>query len=217
MAFNINGLLNQTYFAGGSHQVNNFPGLPFFGQHEVTNPRDTSTCAGNFIDADHNGRYTAGRDQVLAMDLNHDGRITRGDVVGTKARLEAMGGNFDLNHDGKVSSFERIIGKGMQKDMMKKDLNRDGRLDAQEFDQAGGRVLVDRNRDGRLTPNESFSPFQFPMPGFGSGHLNFIDPFSHQASTSRNPSPWGGGPFGGGFGGGFPGQMQFPGLPPRCF
>jgi len=216
MAFNIGAFINpgNSFFAGGSHQVNNFPGTSLFGQHSVTDLDDTKTCAGNFIDSNHDGRYTAGSDKVLAMDLNHDGKITRSDITGTKARLNAMGGNFDLNNDGKTSWIEKIVGKGMQKDMMKKDTNHDGRLDAQEFDRAGGRVLIDRNRDGQLTPNESYSPFNFPTGGFGTGHLNFIDPFSHQADTSRNPSPWSGGPFGGGFGGfpggGFPGG-GFPG------
>lgn len=216
MAFNIGALLNpgNTFFAGGSHQVNNIPGTSLFGTHGVTDLNDTNTSAGNFIDSNKDGRYTAGTDKVLALDLNHDGKITRSDITGTKTRLNAMGGNFDLNHDGKTSWFEKIKGKALQKDMMKKDTNHDGRLDAQEFDRAGGRVLIDRNRDGQLTPNESYSPFKFPTGGFGSGHLNFIDPFSHQASTSRNPSPWSGGQFGGGFGGfpggGFPGG-GFPG------
>ena len=205
MALNINGLLNQTYLAGGTQRENNVPGIGLFGQHDVTRPGDVSTCCGQFVDQNGDGRYTAGRDEVLAMDLNHDGKITRGDLVGTKARLQAMGGNFDLNHDGKVSFFERIIGKKMQKEMMKKDLNHDGKLDANEWDQAGGRVLIDRNRDGQLTPNESFSPFQFPTGGFGSGHLNFIDPMNRDVSMSRNPSPWGGGGFPGFPGGGFPG------------
>ena len=221
MAFNLGALLNpgNTYFNGGSHQVNNFPGTSLFGTHKKTDLDDTNTSAGQTIDSNHDGKYTAGTDKVLAMDLNHDGKITRSDLTGTKARLQAMGGNFDLNNDGKTSWVEKIVGKKYQKDMNKKDTNHDGKLDAQEFDQAGGRVLVDRNRDGQLTPNESFSPFKFPTAGFGSGHLNYIDPMQNgiHTSVSRNPSPWqtGGGFPGGGFpqGGGFPGGFPGGGFP----
>lgn len=218
MAFNIGALLNpgNTFFAGGSHQVNNFPGTSLFGTHQKTDLDDTNTCVGQTIDSNRDGKYTAGTDKVLAMDLNHDGKITRSDLQGTKARLKAMGGNFDLNNDGKTSWAEKIVGKRYQKDMNQKDTNRDGKLDAQEFDQAGGRVLVDRNRDGQLTPNESFSPFKFPTAGFGSGHLNFIDPMQNgiHTSMSRNPSPWQGGGFpGGGYPGGFPGGFPGGGFP----
>lgn len=190
----MNVLLGNTYCAGGTHKENNIPGLPFFGQHDVTSPRDTDTCCGSVMDSNHNGKYDAGVDPVLAMDLNHDGRITRSDLQGSRDRLRAMGGNFDLNRDGKTTLSERIRGRAYQKEMQGKDLNQDGRLDAFELDQAGGRVLIDRNRDGQLTPNESFSPFNYPTGGFGTGHFNYFDPFAGkngESSTTRTyPSPW---------------------------
>jgi len=205
---------DNSFFAGGTHRVTTpgFLGIPT--TRNVTDLDDTNSCAGLFQDSNRDGHYSAGSDKVFAMDLNHDGKITRSDLTGTKERFQAMGGNFDFNHDGKTSFGETIKGSAYRKDMQKKDQNHDGRIDANEFDQAGGRVLIDRNRDGQLTPNESYSPFHFPASGFGSGHLNFIDPMRHEISTSRNPSPWQGGPFGGGFGGfpggGFPGG-GFPG------
>lgn len=215
MAFGslVANITDNSYFAGGTHRVTapGFFGIPM--TKNVTDLDDTNTCAGLTQDSNRDGHYTAGVDKVFAMDLNHDGKITRSDLTGTKDRFQAMGGNFDFNHDGRTSFDEIIRGSAYKKEMGKKDLNHDGRIDANEFDQAGGRVLIDRNRDGQLTPNESYSPFHFPAAGFGSGHLNFIDPMRHEISTSRNYSPWSGGPFGGGFGGfpggGFPGQ--FPG------
>ena len=87
MAFNLGALLNpgNTYFNGGSHQVNNFPGTSLFGTHKKTDLDDTNTSAGQTIDSNHDGKYTAGTDKVLAMDLNHDGKITRSDLTGTKS------------------------------------------------------------------------------------------------------------------------------------
>ena len=152
---------------------------------------------GYAIDLNNDGRYTPGQDGVLAMDLNRDGRITPEEIEASRERLKAMGGNFDLNGDGRTTICERARGSAYQREMMRYDSNGDGRLDAGEFARAGGRVLVDGNRDGQFQPWEQHSPFNFPTGGFGRGRINYIDPFwggssvNHQQSSPWGPSPWG--------------------------
>lgn len=147
---------------------------------------------GYALDLNRDGRYERGRDGVLAMDLNRDGRITPNEIQESRERLKAMGGNFDLNGDGNTTICERSKGARYQREMRQNDENGDGVLSAGEFARAGGRVLVDRNRDGRFDEGESFSPFQFPTGGFGRGRLNYIDPFSGSTSVHRTPgNPWG--------------------------
>lgn len=141
------------------------------------------------VDLNGDGRYTAGRDAVLAMDLNRDGRITPDEIEASRARLKAMGGNFDLNGDGRVTICERFQGQAYQREMRRYDADGDGRLSAGEFARAGGRVLIDHNRDGRFQPWEQHSPFNFPTGGFGQGRINYIDPFCDY--TSVNHQPWG--------------------------
>ena len=92
------------------------------------------------LDLNNDGRYTRGQDAVLAMDLNRDGKITPQEIQESRQRLNAMGGNFDLNGDGKVSFCERMKGQQYQQQMRCHDRNHDGRLDASEFAGAGGRV-----------------------------------------------------------------------------
>lgn len=128
------------------------------------------------LDFNNNGRYDAGQDGVLAFDLNRDGRITPNEIEQSRDRLKAFGGNYDFNNDGQVSFCERIKGRGLNKQMQGVDQDGDGRLSAWELQQGGGRVLVDRNRDGQFQPWESHSPYNFPTPGFGRGSLNFVDP-----------------------------------------
>lgn len=146
------------------------------------------------VDLNGDGRYTPGRDGVLAMDLNRDGRITPDEIEASRARLKAMGGNYDLNGDGRVTICERLQGSQYQREMQRYDTDGDGRLSGSEFARAGGRVLIDHNRDGRFQPWEQHSPFGFPTGGFGQGRINYIDPFC--GHTSVNHQPWGGNPWG---------------------
>lgn len=154
---------------------------------------------GYALDRNRDGRYTPGRDAVLAMDLNRDGRVTPEEIEQSRERLQAMGGNYDFNKDGQTSICERLKGQGYQREMQRYDTNGDGRLDAGEFARAGGRVLVDSNRDGRFQDHEQHSPFNFPTGGFGRGRINYIDPFCGNTSVNErspwSPSPWGPSPW----------------------
>ena len=148
------------------------------------------------LDLNNDGRYTPGRDGVLAMDLNRDGRVTPDEIEGSRERLKAMGGNFDLNGDGNTTICERMKGSAYQREMSQYDSDGDGRLNSGEFARAGGRVLVDSNRDGRFQPWEQHSPFNFPTGGFGRGRINYIDPFCGHTSVNHRPGPWGPSPWG---------------------
>jgi hypothetical protein len=141
------------------------------------------------LDNNNNGRYDRGKDGVLAMDLNRDGRVSPQEIEGSRARLNSMGGNFDVNGDGRTTVCERAQGASYQREMQQYDTNHDGRLSGGEFANAGGRVLVDGNQDGKFQSWEQHSPFNFPTGGFGSGRLNQVDPFC--GSNSVNHSPWG--------------------------
>lgn len=148
------------------------------------------------IDNNNDGRYTRGQDGVLAMDLNRDGRVTPKEIEGSKERLNAMGGNFDLNGDGRTTICERSKGASYQREMQQYDTNHDGRLSGGEFANAGGRVLVDSNRDGKFQGHEQHSPFNFPTGGFGRGSLNYVDPFCGGSSVNHKGNPWGPSPWG---------------------
>lgn len=158
--------------------VGSQPGCWFF-------PRETR---GYGLDLNNNGRYDAGQDGVLAFDLNRDGRITNEEIEASRDRLKAFGGNYDFNNDGQVSFCERIKGQGLRQQMQGMDQDGDGRLSGWELQQGGGRVLVDRNRDGQFQPWESYSPNNFPTPGFGRGRINFVDPSWNYTSVNHG---WG--------------------------
>jgi hypothetical protein len=148
------------------------------------------------LDTNNDGRYTRGRDGVLAMDLNRDGRVTPDEIQGSRQRLNALGGNFDLNGDGRTTICERAKGASYQREMRRYDCDGDGRLNGAEFARAGGRVLVDRNRDGHFQMGEQHSPFNFPTGGFGRGSLNYVDPFRGHSSVNHQGNPWGPCPWG---------------------
>lgn len=178
------------------------------GSHGFLNSQTTNGFA---LDTNGSGRYEAGQDGVLAMDLNRDGRISPQEIEKSRNLLNAFNGNFDINGDGRTTPCEQMQGRGMQgraRQML--DPTGDGRISAGEFANAGGRVLVDQNRDGKFQPWENSSPFNFPQPGFGRGRLNGIDPFWGSSNITRSQPNWGppvppwggGGYFGGGGGGG---------------
>lgn len=150
---------------------------------------------GYAIDTNNDGRYTRGQDGVLAMDLNRDGRVTPQEIEGSRERLMSMGGNYDFNNDGRTTICERAKGSSYQREMRQYDSDGDGRLNAGEFARAGGRVLVDSNRDGKFQNWEQHSPFNFPTGGFGRGRLNYVDPFCGHSSVNHG-SPWGPPPWG---------------------
>lgn len=137
------------------------------------------------LDLNGDGRYTRGKDGVLAFDINRDGKVTNEEIEESNARLKAFGGNYDANGDGKTSFCERISGQRRQREMAQYDRNQDGRLDTNELNDAGGRVLVDRNQDGKFQPWENHSPYDFPTPGFGRGRLDFVDPYNNNSRVSN--------------------------------
>jgi len=147
---------------------------------------------GYAVDLNGNGRYDRGRDGVLAMDLNRDGKVDKSEIEASRRRLMSMGGNYDFNGDGQVNFFERLQGNHLRRDMQKYDLDGDGRLSSHEFSRAGGRVLVDGNRDGNFQPWEQHSPYNFPTPGFGRGRLDVVDPYWNRTGVTHQPRhPWG--------------------------
>jgi len=143
------------------------------------------------LDLNGDGRYDRGQDGVLAFDFNRDGRLDDNEIGRSNAMLKAYGGNYDLNGDGNVDFWERIQGEKLRKQAAKYDTNRDGRFDAHELSQAGGRVWVDRDRDGRADQNETHSPYSIPGPYGGSRRLDVVDPYWNYNRTSDNNWFWG--------------------------
>lgn len=153
------------------------------GQRQGIFPQENK---GYGVDLNHNGRYDRGRDGVLAFDLNKDGKIDDKEIQGSNDRLKAFGGNYDLNSDGKTTLCERIKGGGYQREVQRKDLNRDGVLDGNELTQGGGKVLIDHNRDGKTQGWEQYSPNNFPTRGgHGRGSIDYVDPRNNTVGTTN--------------------------------
>lgn len=163
------------------------------GQHGFLGTQQTQ---GYGLDLNRSGRYEAGRDGVLAFDLNRDGRVSPQEIQRSNQMLNAAGGNLDQNGDGRVTPCERIQGRQMQNQVGRMDQNGDGRLSNWELQNAGARVLVDSNRDGQSQPWEQHSVNNFPTPGFGRGRLNGIDPFFGTNNVTSNQPYFGGNPWG---------------------
>jgi hypothetical protein len=138
------------------------------------------------LDLDGDGRYTRGRDGVLAFDYNGDGQLSQAEIERSNAALKAFGGNFDLNGDGQVGWFERLRGRALQREMRQRDLDGDGTLSSWELAAAGGRVWVDRDRDGRADGGEVHSVYNFPGPWGESRHLDYVNPRWGTAHSTPN-------------------------------
>lgn len=139
------------------------------------------------LDLDGDGRYTRGRDGVLAFDFNRDGKLSDQEIQRSNNMLKAFGGNFDLDGDGRVTWWERMQGQNLKREAMRYDRNRDGVLDANEIARAGGKVWIDRNRDGKADRSETFSPYNFPTPWFGRGSLGYVDPRNNYSMVWNFP------------------------------
>ncbi|MEW6282034.1 MAG: microviridin/marinostatin family tricyclic proteinase inhibitor [Candidatus Eremiobacterota bacterium] len=85
---------------------------------------------GYALDRNSDGRYTAGVDGVLVLDVDGDGRVTDRDVTATDRALSdsAQAARFDPDRDGVLSMTE--------------------------LEEARAEVWFDSNADGRLDPSE---------------------------------------------------------------
>lgn len=128
------------------------------------------------IDLNGDGQYQAGQDGVLAFDTNKDGKLSKAEIEKSREMLKAFGGNYDFNNDGKVGFWERIKGNSYSNQMKKKDLDGDGRLSSWELNQAGAKVGIDYNGDGKMDQNETFGVNNFPTSWFGRGGIGYVDP-----------------------------------------
>jgi EF hand domain-containing protein len=141
------------------------------------------------IDLNNNGRYDRGRDGVLVFDTNRDGKYDKRDVSGTNAMMKAASGNYDFNGDGRVTCFERARGRALKNQFRQFDRNGNGRLESWEISQGGGKVWVDRSRNGKINCGELHSPYRLPGGLFERGRtLDHVDPV-WGSRTSTN-SPW---------------------------
>lgn len=90
-------------------------------------------------------------DSFRNLDHNNDGRIGTEEWHGSKAVFQAL----DKNHDGYITRLE-MMGEGAPPDLFASlDVDRNGRVSAREWHWS--RVAFDRldtNRDGQLTPEE---------------------------------------------------------------
>jgi hypothetical protein len=137
-------------------------------------------------DAPHHGRHRPPPDSVLikALDANGDGIIDAQEIANAPAALLKL----DKNGDGKLTPDEYLPhrpGGGTNAPppgpdgkrpppppiIAALDANGDGIIDAQEIANAPAALLkLDKNGDGKLTPDE-YRPHR-PLPGDGGGPGN---------------------------------------------
>lgn len=163
------------------------------------------------IDLNGDGRFNRGKDGVLVFDFNRDGKYSDNEISRSNDLMKAFRGDFDFNGDGRVCRGERARGRCLQRQARAMDKNRNGRLEANEISAAGGGVWIDKDKDGKFDCGERRSVYNLPgrFGEWGGRRLDYVDPFSGSARTSRNnhwwnPRPWFPSPvFGGGGGCGF--------------
>lgn len=140
------------------------------------------------VDLNGDGQFNRGKDGVLVFDFNRDGKLSDGEINRSNDLMKAFRGDFDFNGDGRVCNCERRRGEILRQQARKMDRDRNGRLEANELSGAGARVWIDKDRDGRVDKGESHSVYNLPgrFGEWGGRRLDFVDPFSGTARTSRN-------------------------------
>lgn len=146
------------------------------------------SAQGYGIDLNQNGRYDRGQDGILSFDFNRDGKMDNKEIGKSREMMRALSGSNDINGDGKVGCLEKMKANSLRNQAKKMGIrqNRDGSINKHSIARAGGRVLIDHNRDGKFTGFEArgHSPFALPTRGFGPSQLNFVNPRCGFSGTS---------------------------------
>ena len=155
----------------------------------LTGNNNRHSARGYGIDLNGNGRYDRGRDGILAFDYNRDGKYDNKEINRSREMMRALSGTNDVNGDGKVGCFEKLKAKGLRAQARKMGIrqNRNGGINKYSLSRAGGRVLIDHNRDGKFTGCESRGHSLFNLPnnrGFGPSQLDFVNPRCGYSGTS---------------------------------
>jgi hypothetical protein len=154
----------------------------------LTGNNNRHSAQGYGIDLNGNGRYDRGQDGILAFDYNKDGKFDNKEIGRSREMMRALSGSNDVNGDGKVGCMEKMKAKSLRNQARKMGIRQDrnGGINKYSLSRAGGRVLIDRNRDGRFTGSEArgFSPFALPTNGFGPSQLDYVNPRAGYSSTS---------------------------------
>lgn len=123
---------------------------------------------------------------IKALDTNGDGTIDANEIANAPAALKTL----DKNGDGQLTIEEYIgpwatntppAGSNGRRPPVPPivkalDVNADGTIDATEIANASAALLtLDKNGDGKLTPNE-YQPPRPPPPGPGSDQARFNGP-----------------------------------------
>lgn len=132
----------------------------------------TIVMKGYGIDLDGDGKFQGDRDGVLAFDVNKDGKIDQGEIAESRRRLNLMAGNDpDLK-----SPCKRHKAEAERSALLKQyDSDGDGKLNSYEISAAGGKVLVDSNRDGTFSSSEAQDVRNLRTAG-GRFRLDEVDP-----------------------------------------
>jgi len=150
------------------------------------------------VDMNGDGKYQGGVDGILAFDKNNDGKLSKQEITDSNKLLKAFNGDFDLNGDGKVGFFERIQGKALQKKAQKMDKNHDGKLDNNELQQAGAKVGIDQNGDGKCNADETYTVNNIPNQWGGTSSIGAVGQNYTQMNNNvpcyqppwHPPMPW---------------------------
>lgn len=150
-----------------------------FDNVRVSSPADTNQTRRGFgIDLDGDGKYTDGKDGLLAFDLDGDGKYSAEDVENTQRYLRALAGEEDLDGDGKVSFQEKKDAYNFKQQFGSADLDQDGVLSGWEISELGG-MVVKLGRDSEGNPSSTI----VSLPGFEADRMppkpNIMDPSSY--------------------------------------